>query len=733
MVMHPFKFTARAGPRPAAAAPRAKIVVEDLWVEFGAGRGAKAGPGGGSVAVLENVNLSVAEGEFVCLVGPSGCGKSTLLNVVGGFLGASRGRVLIDGAQVVAPDPKRIYIFQENGVFPWLTVEENIGFGLLDRPEEERRGAVARYVEMVGLKGFEKAYPRSISGGMKQRVELARALAASPDVLYMDESFGALDYLTRMRLRAELLRIWEREKKTVLFVTHDVEEAAQLADRIVVMSKRPASILATVEVKLPRPRDLDSPEYLGVRDEVLELMGVGHAGMGSGREAAGGAAAAPDDAPRRSHSPLRPKRLDAEVIIVGGGPAGSVLGAYLARAGVDHLIVDKAHHPRAHVGESLSLSATKLLDELGLLPAMERESFVTKHGVAWTSWFEPEPIRMDYAELGGFDSAYQVDRARFDDLLLRHARDLGSRVFSGGHVDRVDFGRRGEACGVTVRIGESRFPLRSRLVVDASGRRSLLGRQLHLLRPVPDRQQFAVHSWFKNVRRGEAATEGFTHVHLLPMTRGWAWQIPINDEVTSVGVVTDRQHFVKSGEDVDQYFSWATGLNPILAGRMSGAKRLRELRMDASDSHTLSRMAGDGWLAAGDAAVSVDPIFSSGVSTAMYSAKLAAEAVAAALAAGDLSGDAFLEYERRMRDVADTWNSFVRLFYEVSPIFGRVVADSGCRARVLRFCEGEVYDGDAAETLAQLRAAFDAVRSGAEHPLRKFLPEPAACAHAAVL
>jgi NitT/TauT family transport system ATP-binding protein len=246
---------------------------------------------GGQVDVLVDVSLAVPEGEFVCIVGPSGCGKSTLLNIAAGFVPASRGEVLVGGAPVAGPDPRRIFIFQENGVFPWLTVEQNIGFGLGRRPAAERRRIVAHYTEMMGLGGFGGAYPRQLSGGMKQRVELARALAAEPEVLFMDEPFGALDYLTRLRMRAELVRIWQRERKTVLFVTHDVEEAVQLADRVVVLGPRPARIRAIVSIGLPRPRDVDDPRYRLLRDEIFADLGLDHLGQRAGPP--GGAAAAP--------------------------------------------------------------------------------------------------------------------------------------------------------------------------------------------------------------------------------------------------------------------------------------------------------------------------------------------------------------------------------------------------------------------------------------------------------
>ena len=230
----------------------------------------------GSKRVLEDISLSVREGEFVCLLGPSGCGKSTLLNIVGGFLTPQEGEVTIDGRRVSGPDPRRIFVFQERGVFPWLTVEENIGFGLHRSSAQERDERVAWYVNMVGLRGFEKSYPRELSGGMKQRLEVARALAVNPDVLYLDEPFGALDSITRLQMRRELLRIWLAERKTILFVTHDIEESVQLADRVVVLSARPGRVQRIVEVDIPHPRDLSDPRYIALRDTIFAEIGLAH-------------------------------------------------------------------------------------------------------------------------------------------------------------------------------------------------------------------------------------------------------------------------------------------------------------------------------------------------------------------------------------------------------------------------------------------------------------------------
>ena len=244
------------------------VSIQNLGMSF-------LGPDGKSkIDVLHNIDLQITQGEFVCVVGPSGCGKSTLLNIVGGFLSPSQGQVEINGQKVIGPDPRRIFVFQESAVFPWLTVEANIGLGLLGHPEAEQQATIARYVALVGLQGFEKAYPRQLSGGMRQRVEIARALAANPDVIYMDEPFGALDFLTRLKMRSDLIRIWREERKTILFVTHDIEEAVQMADRVVVMSRRPGQIQTIVKIDLARPRDLDAPEYLHARDLIFRTMGM---------------------------------------------------------------------------------------------------------------------------------------------------------------------------------------------------------------------------------------------------------------------------------------------------------------------------------------------------------------------------------------------------------------------------------------------------------------------------
>ena len=243
-----------------------KVEVRDL----GKGFVTRQGP----LPVLEGLTLTVADGEFVAVVGPSGCGKTTLLNIIAGFERPDRGEVRVDGLPVTRPGPKGVVISQQGSVFPWLTVRRNLTFGLNGLPREELRRLADHDAAMVGLQGFEGALPFELSGGMLKRVELARALAVKPEILYMDEPLAALDALTRFRMRLELLRILWRERHTVLLVTHDVEEAIHLADRVVILSARPATIRLIVEVPFPHPRKLSSPEVVELKERILRELGV---------------------------------------------------------------------------------------------------------------------------------------------------------------------------------------------------------------------------------------------------------------------------------------------------------------------------------------------------------------------------------------------------------------------------------------------------------------------------
>ena len=222
---------------------------------------------GQAIQALSDATLTIAKGEFVCLIGASGCGKSTLLRIMAGFEKPTAGDALMWGKPIDGPDPSRGMVFQDYALFPWLSVRDNIGFGPAARglSSGEVRDTVDKFIELVGLQKFAKAYPHQLSGGMKQRVAIARVLANDAELVLMDEPFGALDAMTRERLQDELLDIWQRTRLTVVFVTHSIEEAIFLADRVVVMTPGPGRIESDNRLELPRPRDVASPEFNAVR------------------------------------------------------------------------------------------------------------------------------------------------------------------------------------------------------------------------------------------------------------------------------------------------------------------------------------------------------------------------------------------------------------------------------------------------------------------------------------
>jgi len=230
--------------------------------------------GGNKVVALKDVNLDINENEFAVILGPSGCGKSTLLYLLAGFEKPTSGKIILNEKIIKKPGPDRGFVFQDFALYPWKTVLKNITFGLelkgVSKKEAEKESM--KYIKMVGLEGFEHAYPHTLSGGMKQRVGIARALVYRPEVLLMDEPFGALDAQTRKQMQIELEKIWEQTQKTVVFVTHSVIEAVYLADKVFVMTARPGKVKGVVEVNLPRPRDYTDENFLKVREKILDIL-----------------------------------------------------------------------------------------------------------------------------------------------------------------------------------------------------------------------------------------------------------------------------------------------------------------------------------------------------------------------------------------------------------------------------------------------------------------------------
>lgn len=247
-----------------------KVLVEQVTKTFESNKGDKT-------TALAEVNLTIKENEFITILGPSGCGKSTLLRIVGGLEEQTTGRVLLDGGEVSGPSEERGFVFQSYSLFPWLTVKENIEFGLKNKkvPLKEREEISKEYIDLIGLHGFSDHYPKQLSGGMQQRVAIARALANDPQILLLDEPFGALDNQTRSLMQESLLNIWEKTHKTILFVTHDVEEAIFLASRVLVMTSRPGKIKADIPIDLEYPRSYQlksDPRFLEYKSQIYEMI-----------------------------------------------------------------------------------------------------------------------------------------------------------------------------------------------------------------------------------------------------------------------------------------------------------------------------------------------------------------------------------------------------------------------------------------------------------------------------
>lgn len=414
-----------------------------------------------------------------------------------------------------------------------------------------------------------------------------------------------------------------------------------------------------------------------------------------------------------------------DVVIIGGGPAGSAMGCYLSKAGIPNMIFEGANHPRPHVGESMVTSSTRVFAELDFLEVMEREGFVHKYGASWHTSIggQEAAIRFDEFPQDGINQSYtyHVDRQKFDLLLLKQAEKLGTKVHQGVSVTKVLFDDEGFVAGVRIRIAKQEMDIPCQMVVDASGRGTLLGRQLRLKKNDPIFDQYAVHAWFENVDKSENNTEEFIHIYFLPVERGWAWQIPITDTITSMGIVAEREIFRQARLDVEAYFNHYVNSNPDLARAMRPARRINEFKAEGDYSYSMDKLVGNGYVLVGDAARFVDPIFSSGVSIALYSAKFAAECVQAAVEQNDYREAVLLPYETKLRSGTEIWYEFIRLYYKLLPLFTHFIQSDKYRLQILRLLQGEVFDRDEVPVLDEMRRFIEKVESSENHLFKQQL------------
>ncbi len=422
-----------------------------------------------------------------------------------------------------------------------------------------------------------------------------------------------------------------------------------------------------------------------------------------------------------------PRRNEVDVVIIGGGPAGSVLACLLVQAGYQALVLERDIHPRDHVGESLTPSTNPVFERIGFLEKIEDAGFVHKPGACWTS--PRAPVGKFLAiRLGEFPPpgatqfyTYNVERDIFDAMLLRHASEAGAKVVQGARVQEVIFdGER--AVGVRARITEGwERDIFARFVVDASGRRCVLASQLGLKKKDPLFNQVGIYSWFKDVEPHPPGYEGMLFLHFLDLERAWAWQIPMRNGVSSIGVVTDKANFRRPGVTNEEFFDSLMQRNATLSHNMRNAKRVRPFSVEGDYSYRIERLAGEGWLLIGDALRFVDPVFSTGVDVASYSALYAFETIEQVLN-GHEEKDAFAEYERRIGDGVGAWYDLIALFYKLQNLFTAFAVNPRYREKVVRILQGNLYIPDsverAREIIAMMERSYEKIMGDATNLLR---------------
>jgi flavin-dependent dehydrogenase len=423
------------------------------------------------------------------------------------------------------------------------------------------------------------------------------------------------------------------------------------------------------------------------------------------------------------------RALDADVIVVGGGPAGSTLASLLAQDGHRVLILEKDVHPRDHVGESLVPSTNLVFEKIGFLEKMDEAGFVRKPGTGWNA---PRSHPWQFIDIQLFEYpipgtprpyTFSVERDVMDSMLLKHAHEKGARVLQGVGARNVLF-EDGRAVGVRAAVTDGwERDLYAKVVIDATGRRCLLASQLGLKRKDPNFNQFCMYSWFRGVEAPPDKYLGYTLFYFLGLNKSWAWNIPLRNGITSMGVVVDKRDFQVSGRSEEDFFYSLVRRSRGFTHVMRKAERIRPWWIEADYSYKIDRYAGPGWMMIGDAVRFVDPVFSSGVDVALFSALYASEAIQKSWESGD-EATPFSRYERRVSDGVDIWYELIETFYQLQSLVSRFVTNPIYRERIIRTLQGNPYDPDtqarARALLDDMHVTFDKVMSDPDNLLRPY-------------
>ena len=443
---------------------------------------------------------------------------------------------------------------------------------------------------------------------------------------------------------------------------------------------------------------------------------------------------------------------DFDVAVIGGGPAGSSMAGYLAKAGLKCVVFEGENMPREHVGESLVPSSTRILRDLDFLPKMEASGFPRKYGAAWTAATGTRAyshafdglaagsgadIRFEEREKDtGQKYTWHVDRGRFDLMLLQHANELGAEVYQGVNVRGVELDADPGFASVKYCVGSKQMSTSCRIAVDATGRKTLMGNQMKWKVKDPLFDQYAIHSWFEGYDRTAMAFKedmnNYIFIHFLPITNTWVWQIPITESITSVGVVTQKKNFAAKKEDRENFFWNCIKTRPDFYEALRKSKRMRPFKDEGDYSYAMKQIAGDRLMMIGDAARFVDPIFSTGVSIALTCSQFGHKDILHAMETGNFRRSAFNEYETALKRGVRNWYNFIRVYYRLNVLFTAFIMDPRYRVDVIQLLQGDVYEEKEPAVLTKMRNIVSEVEANPKHVWHGLLGDLTANAFAEV-